>query len=114
LWQNLWAWGHHKQVFVIHVSAHWPTSIPGHIEADALSKARPGRVHPPGVTWLHETLSHVGAQAMAAIGPQLGVTTTIAEEQEACNACSKCAAECHRDIVPLRNISQGQKPLQDC
>jgi hypothetical protein len=50
------------------------------------------------------------ARAMAAVGPQLGVITTIAEVQEACNACSKCAAEHPRDIVPLGNINRGQSP----
>jgi hypothetical protein len=80
-------------VFITHVSAHWPTSIPRHVEADALSKIRAGRVHPLGVTWLHETLGHVVVWAMAAIGLQVGVTTTNAEAQEVYNVCSKCAVE---------------------
>jgi hypothetical protein len=50
---------------------------------------------------------------MAAIGPQLGVTTTIAEVQEARIACFKYAAKCPCDVVPLGNIDRGQKPLQD-
>jgi hypothetical protein len=74
---------------LLHASAHQPIIVPGYRESDALSKIRAGRVHAPGVTWLHETLGHMGAQPMAARGPQTGVTTTIAEVQEACNACLK-------------------------
>jgi hypothetical protein len=100
-------------MFITCVSVHWPTSVPGHVEADTLSKISAGRIHPLGVSWLSETLGHVGALPMAAIGLQLEVTTTIAEVQEACKASSKCAAECPHDIVSLENIDKGPKPLHD-
>jgi hypothetical protein len=74
--------------------------------ADVLSNIRTGEIHPLGVTWLHEALGHVGAQTIAAMGPQLGVTTT---SMKVCNACSKNAEEQH-DAVSLGNVDRGRKP----
>lgn len=87
-------------MFITHVSAHWLITVPEHVQVDALSKIRAERVHPLGVTWLHKTLGHVGARAMAAIGPHLGVTVTIAKVQEVCSACSKCAASILMTLLP--------------
>jgi hypothetical protein len=54
----------------------------------------------------------VRAQATTTIGPQLEITATIVEVQEAWNACSKCAVEVPPDIVPLEISIGGKNPCK--
>ena len=122
LWQDLWELGHQKQITVYHVTRHAPLASPRNDEADTLAKVRWLEMVPIGLPgrevakWLHCCLYccllHAEQKTMWSTIKALALPITLAEVQEACEACFACSRE-HpwRPVEITRQVEWGQVSL---
>ena len=118
LWQGLWELGHQKQITVYHMTGHASLFSSGNDVANMLAKVQwlekvlAGLSGTEIAQWLRHYLLHAGRKTMWSTIKALALPITLAEVQEACEACFACSRE-HpwRPVEITRQVVWGQVSL---